>query len=129
MRGEAARRTVDKPPLWITPACAGRSLSCARATILIWDHPRVCGEKAVQLICRAPCGGSPPRVRGEGEGAALRIKYARITPACAGRSDLNGLAEVVLKDHPRVCGEKLVTGDEMEIESGSPPRVRGEGPL
>ena len=30
----------------ITPACAGKSLWCARDLTRAQDHPRVCGEKA-----------------------------------------------------------------------------------
>ena len=30
------------------------------------------------------------------------------------------------KDHPRVCGEKMLPGHAKGIVTGSPPRVRGE---
>ena len=29
----------------ITPACAGKSPFVRRCTMLVWDYPRVCGEK------------------------------------------------------------------------------------
>ena len=33
----------------------------------------------------------------------------------------------MLKDHPRVCGEKCLRFTAAEAEQGSPPRVRGKG--
>ena len=71
----------------ITPACAGRRGRRLLVPRADWDHPRVCGEKAVQRICRAPCGGSPPRVRGEGIRGCAAGAARGITPACAGRRD------------------------------------------
>ena len=34
------------------------------------------------------------------------IAFARITPACAGKSLRGSLDAVEVEDHPRVCGEK-----------------------
>ena len=84
VRGEAIKKSSVCVMTRITPACAGRSMSCARATILTLDHPRVCGEKARSTLLVQNRLGSPPRVRGE----ALRapaLPVNRITPACAGR--------------------------------------------
>ncbi len=53
---------------------------------LLWDHPRVCGEKGIARDVVTQREGSPPRVRGKVlllTGANLRH---RITPACAGKS-------------------------------------------
>ena len=30
----------------ITPACAGKSVFCPYVLFTLWDHPRMCGEKA-----------------------------------------------------------------------------------
>ncbi len=86
VRGEAHRDHGQAVSAGITPACAGRSCTHGFASCKYVDHPRVCGEKAVQLASRAPCGGSPPRVRGEVAVLARAPPLVGITPACAGRS-------------------------------------------
>ena len=49
-----------------------------------------------------------------------------ITPACAGKSLLHSPLERQMWDHPRVCGEKLLTLYLSASKLGSPPRVRGK---
>ena len=52
-----------------------------------------------------------------------------ITPAYAGKS-LGQLRKfLLLRDHPRVCGEKKLAEFEDESGEGSPPRMRGKGIL
>ena len=48
----------------ITPAYAGKRVSRSRAKTGEWDHPRVCGEKSLEI---SPCSMMPdhPRVCGE----------------------------------------------------------------
>ena len=51
----------------------------------------------------------------------------RITPAYAGKS-CNGVAYHSLnEDHPRLCGEKDVTRNQIGVDLGSPPPMRGKG--
>ena len=51
---------------------------------------------------------------------------ARITPARAGKSELEFILPDTDEDHPRACGEKK-NGLPLEIiYAGSPPRVRGK---
>ena len=110
----------------ITPACAGKSIPSFFPLCLIWDHPRVCGEK--QKICAYlhHAIGSPPRVRGKGH-RDLRIRERPgITPACAGKSFRCCSKILCYKDHPRVCGEKCIRKRTSLKEKGSPPRVRGK---
>ena len=49
----------------------------------------------------------------------------RITPACAGNRPLTSTLHEMMRDHPRVCGEQIVSLSVGLICSGSPPRVRG----
>ena len=51
----------------------------------------------------------------------------RITPAYAGKSIVHGPVESVNWDHPRVCGEKLLSIELIKLIMGSPPRMRGKG--
>ena len=66
------------------------------------DHPRVCGEKqgvpGLALLFR----GSPPRVRGEAKSCSSH-------DFVAGRRVTTFPWILLVKDHPRVCGEKTAT--------------------
>ena len=50
----------------------------------------------------------------------------RITPACAGKSVASTWGNALTRDHPRVCGEKLIQTAAGLAAWGSPPRVRGK---
>ena len=50
-----------------------------------------------------------------------------ITPAYAGKSRARKAAAAVRRDHPRVCGEKVVRIVPCIQRLGSPPRMRGKG--
>ena len=86
----------------------------------------MCGEKLAARRCSASILGSPPRVRGKESRRQIGIKIGGITPAYAGkrvavRSDLG-----TIRDHPRVCGEKLFEMGGNPDAWGSPPRMRGK---
>ena len=49
-----------------------------------------------------------------------------ITPAYAGKRQLSTLYSRDSEDHPRLCGEKLITRTIMSFCSGSPPPMRGK---
>ena len=51
---------------------------------------------------------------------------ARITPACAGKSDRTQPIHDYARDHPRLCGEKLIKFHFKLLYIGSPPPVRGK---
>ena len=50
----------------------------------------------------------------------------RITPAYAGKRMRCFTLTAVMKDHPRVCGEKGVVQSLTALPEGSPPRMRGK---
>ena len=70
--------------------------------------------------------GSPPRMRGEAAVRLLFVPWDGITPAHAGRSfrPIRGVEKI--RDHPRVCGEKPLGPLWPYLDTGSPPRMRGE---
>ena len=127
VRGKAALWRVSRPLFRITPACAGKSAKAERTSRCSWDHPRVCGEK--DLVSRQLhfSTGSPPRVRGKGAIGATGRQTAGITPACAGKRSFASGRSFAVWDHPRVCGEKILTSCVWIFARGSPPRVRGKG--
>ena len=110
----------------ITPACAGKSHPWTPRSRSSRDHPRVCGEK--DYISREALkeAGSPPRVRGKVLVLPFPSNTRRITPACAGKSEVNWIFLQIHRDHPRVCGEKQPKLKEKLTQIGSPPRVRGK---
>ena len=108
MTGEDAICVIGSPPhvrgkgkssigfisfLRITPACAGKSYQVSACQRQREDHPRMCGEKELELIPKRQLKGSPPHVRGKVALFVLALLAPGITPACAGkrlkRSSLN----------------------------------------
>ena len=89
----------------------------------------MCGEQQLQTAGRGYGEGSPPRVRGTGKHFAEGWHGRGITPACAGnRTGCNRLYRP-MGDHPRVCGEQIIRIRQECLRMGSPPRVRGTGPI
>ena len=66
-------------------------------------------------------------MRGKGYLEPFYSIYHRITPAYAGKSHFMGVALLNYKDHPRLCGEKSITGLFRDSHKGSPPPMRGKG--
>ena len=71
------------------------------------DHPRVCGEKPNRIVWEHWKEGSPPRMRGKGDLCGQVEQELGITPAYAGKSRKAEGGVSRMRDHPRVCGEKL----------------------
>ena len=65
-------------------------------------------------------------MRGKGYQSNTLFCLDRITPACAGKSLPESGLVFGKRDHPRVCGEKLVSISLLFLVRGSPPRVRGK---
>ena len=93
---------------------------------MLWDHPRVCGEKAASYRSFFAGPGSPPRMRGKAAGASVGRLAVGITPAYAGKRFCYGWQKPLSGDHPRVCGEKYLQRTRWTQETGSPPRMRGK---
>ena len=109
VRGKALRPPPRHPGAGITPARAGkRSAGDGRGTG-IWDHPRACGEKGRGDMESPSRLGSPPRVRGKGRRPRGKRRRRGITPARAGKSMSFLSSAPGVGDHPRACGEKILT--------------------
>ena len=65
-------------------------------------------------------------MRGKAPAQTLTGSASRITPACAGKRSKTTSTFSLLRDHPRVCGEKRVFATSFAEIPGSPPRVRGK---
>ncbi len=86
MRGKVILQLFRQPMVRITPAYAGKS-----GTVLT-------SEKFGK--------GSPPPMRGKALVMSMHTEKDRITPAYAGKSSRPVPDSVIVKDHPRLCGEK-----------------------
>ena len=65
-------------------------------------------------------------MRGKEAAAAKKSIDTRITPAYAGKSAGVANTPLEIKDHPRLCGEKLPAVELRRFASGSPPPMRGK---
>ena len=127
MRGKAPQGLPHGADFRITPAYAGKSLT---AVLLIHggrDHPRLCGEKACMCAIGGVTAGSPPPMRGKAWVRGTSNNRKGITPAYAGKSPLFQNVRQCIEDHPRLCGEKADTAQNLANSAGSPPPMRGKG--
>ena len=126
MRGKASRTRFNRDQTRITPAYAGKRWGCATGGSGCWDHPRVCGEKPNRILWDDFKAGSPPRMRGKGKHNQRAACDEGITPAYAGKRTLRYQTALLVRDHPRVCGEKQSPIQSSTTWEGSPPRMRGK---
>ena len=126
MRGKGPDDRAHPLVPGITPACAGKRKPHLHKKGCTWDHPRVCGEKLVRLMCCRCLAGSPPRMRGKAPRIREDLERMGITPAYAGKSCGLSFFVTPCRDHPRVCGEKYQAGEAARQSQGSPPRMRGK---
>ena len=89
-------------------------------------HPRMGGEKHGSRERSALTVGSPPHGRGKVLLLYLTRTRARITPAWAGKSNVDFRQLAVERDHPRMGGEKLSYQSVPVGFPGSPPHGRGK---
>ena len=126
MRGKDTLRTCDCAAIGITPAYAGKSLFCTCIQMCSEDHPRLCGEKSMVEAILCFLSGSPPPMRGKDQPAPRQPCLFRITPAYAGKSLTGTVWTRPPRDHPRLCGEKIMLARSYFFILGSPPPMRGK---
>ena len=127
MRGKDALSINIPANFRITPAYAGKRHTAVISSGRYGDHPRVCGEKHVANFDDETGTGSPPRMRRKVCPPPLWLLCPGITPAYAGKRDRERGRHRQQEDHPRVCGEKVLTPARPVLKWGSPPRMRGKG--
>ena len=85
------------------------------------------GEQSLTILILSPNIGSPPLARGTVGLFSQQVLMHRITPACAGNSDIYRFAPGDAEDHPRLRGEQASLLPPLSAASGSPPLARGTG--
>ena len=126
MRGKACFAKSAVRFSGITPAHAGKSHKAANQDDFVQDHPRACGEKRACPRLQNIKKGSPPRMRGKVCRKLGSLTNQGITPAHAGKSQIDEIDHITSQDHPRACGEKSIMRSFICGSSGSPPRMRGK---
>ena len=84
MRGALSVVTEPREQPGIIPAYAGSTEAEALASILGWDHPRVCGEHTLRSKLNGETEGSSPRMRGAPARGRFLYCMTGIIPAYAG---------------------------------------------
>ena len=105
-RGKVAAIAAAIAIIGITPAWAGKRPRVSGYFLPTGDHPRMGGEKAFQSKTNRQNMGSPPHGRGKEERRKARETGLRITPAWAGKRNLDNEILGKRQDHPRMGGEK-----------------------
>ena len=126
MRGKAAKILKELEASGITPAYAGKSSVFPRSSVILEDHPRLCGEKSLRHLMHRKFQGSPPPMRGKATSFTNFSNFIGITPAYAGKSSHYHSHRCNSRDHPRLCGEKCIFFEVVRPTGKSPPPMRGK---
>ena len=105
LRGKLSNAYLDLYKSRITPAPAGKTVFFHFFGTHAGDHPRTCGENFVKLPIYRVSQGSPPHLRGKLANLDTEQNRMRITPAPAGKTEIQLNKAEAEKDHPRTCGE------------------------
>ncbi len=126
MQGKQREGTLLPASTGITPADAGKTYFLRILDFCIEDHPRGCGENDRWNCISTANKGSPPQVRGKHDDRIFVTVADRITPAGAGKTINLCPDRAIARDHPRRCGENLLSNKWRVLIGGSPPQVRGK---
>ena len=109
----------------IIPALAGNTSRYIRGTRINQDHPRSRGEYVFERTLRSTGLGSSPLSRGIRTAREDSVKGFGIIPALAGNTQLTGVLDDALTDHPRSRGEYFSRAFITIRDPGSSPLSRG----
>ena len=95
---------------------------CLSETI---KKPRLCGEYSPEKHIRPKNVGSSPLARGILNRCVCKSYISRIIPAYAGNTKSDKYCQNLYWDHPRLCGEYLLSPSIWCVMLGSSSLVRG----
>ena len=108
------------------PRMRGKELHVGILLCGIGITPAYAGKSTPTRHQKATWCGSPLHMRGKDEYRRAAGPNLGITPAYAGKSFPTSMFRSVGRDHPRICGEKIVVSRTWCSRSGLPPRMRGK---
>ena len=126
MRG---KQDFGSYPLWewgLIPAHAGKTSSRSTRRSSTTAHPRSCGENHRMKSVAASLMGSSPLMRGKRVDPGRAAMGHGLIPAHAGKTVVGGDHSVLLRAHPRSCGENSMPLIEGRLRWGSSPLMRGK---
>ena len=125
VRGALMLSTMARCLSRLTPACAGSTVPRNPVKTHASTYPRVCGEHRPDHDSGSQLSDLPPRVRGARLRHGDHPSGARLTPACAGSTQLGRASARAPSTYPRVCGEHAARARRNLAICDLPPRVRG----
>ena len=105
MRGKPIQSRDRVRRLGLIPAYAGKTMLSRRKRALPSAHPRVCGENPFAVSFLGLEKGSSPRMRGKRQSTRENTVLWGLIPAYAGKTNPAQSTGIVMRAHPRVCGE------------------------
>ena len=125
MRGTPHEQSLAPQVRGIIPAHAGNTYPLVVVRDDGGDHPRACGEHQPGRDADDAIKGSSPRMRGTHLVGGIGVGFGGIIPAHAGNTKDEVLADCIVRDHPRACGEHFVVAELLGHESGIIPAQAG----
>ena len=125
MRGTPLDVSLAAQCLGIIPAHAGNTRHLTATASSTGDHPRACGEHHPNVGDHLKATGSSPRMRGTRSIRNSRTIHPGIIPAHAGNTGALRRSVSHGRDHPRACGEHLISLWRVR-HGGDHPRACGE---
>ena len=105
MRGKLPVLMHELPSPRNIPAYAGKTATSGTVSTPATEHPRVCGENQSIAAAHRAAHGTSPRMRGKPPINVHGFDPRRNIPAYAGKTLTILILILVVREHPRVCGE------------------------
>ena len=126
MRGKHRHAEHRGIPSRNIPAYAGKTHTAYGLCQRDQEHPRVCGENSATTVWSIMLWGTSPRMRGKLKSSKPMSRHTRNIPAYAGKTYHPRHRQHPEKEHPRVCGENLLSLQPEDRNPGTSPRMRGK---
>ena len=110
----------------LIPACAGKTMSLSRITVVGKAHPRMRGENRRIVPAPLSCVGSSPHARGKPSSLGVGVVMRGLIPACAGKTCISQPFRFAVWAHPRMRGENAPPRPRNTRGVGSSPHARGK---
>ena len=125
-RGKRFELEESREDTGLIPAHAGKTWGIMSTSGRSPAHPRSRGENCDGAFLAESCGGSSPLTRGKRRDLRDSGATARLIPAHAGKTGLQGQDVRSVKAHPRSRGENSRRTRTLSRRSGSSPLTRGK---